>query len=114
MGLSQALSEFLTNSDYNDMTKETLLEQFFRVRDRTSNNGSFSLGSHVMQFGQLSIDLEPVSDYIGTPAVLPRINSAAAGPVGQAHRVPQRDADLLHLQIRVGAFGLMPNFARRM
>ena len=35
------------------------------VRKRTSNNYTYNMGSHVMQFGALSIDEEPAADYLG-------------------------------------------------
>ena len=35
------------------------------MRKRTSNNYTYNMGSHVMQFGALSIDEEPAADYLG-------------------------------------------------
>ena len=35
------------------------------VRKRTSNNYAYNMGSHVLQFGSLSIDEEPAADYLG-------------------------------------------------
>jgi hypothetical protein len=35
------------------------------VKQRTSRNGSYIQGSHVLQFGSLSIDEEPAGDYLG-------------------------------------------------
>ena len=35
------------------------------MRKRTSNNYTYNMGSHVLQFGALSIDEEPAADYLG-------------------------------------------------
>jgi legumain len=56
---------FLENDDATDLVKETLEQQFLLVRNRTSNNGTYEQGSHVLQFGSLAIDDEPVGDYQG-------------------------------------------------
>lgn len=53
------------HSDKNDLTEETLLKQYQLVKRRTSNNFTYNMGSHVLQFGSLSIDEEPVADYLG-------------------------------------------------
>ena len=47
------------------MTEETLEKQYELVRKRTSNNYTYNMGSHVLQFGSLSIDEEPAADYLG-------------------------------------------------
>lgn len=48
-----------------DLTKETLLKQYELVKQRASNNFTYNMGSHVLQFGALVIDEEPVADYLG-------------------------------------------------
>ncbi len=52
-------------SERADLTEETLEKQYEVVRKRTSNNYTYNMGSHVMQFGALSIDEEPAADYLG-------------------------------------------------
>lgn len=52
-------------SDIKNLTKETLERQYELVKLRTSNNGTYDQGSHVMQFGDLVIDEEPAADYLG-------------------------------------------------
>lgn len=52
-------------SDAQDLGKESLKQQFEIVRQRTSQNGTFIQGSHVLQFGDLSIEKEPVGNYHG-------------------------------------------------
>ncbi|CAL5223295.1 g5786 [Coccomyxa viridis] len=88
---------FLENSERADLTEETLEKQYELVRKRTSNNYTYNMGSHVMQFGALSIDEEPAADYLG------ELNTGVEGAKndlfaeGGMGAVPQRDADLLHL-----------------
>lgn len=52
-------------SDHANLLKETLEKQFEVVKNRTSRNGSYIQGSHVLQFGSLSIDEAPAGDYLG-------------------------------------------------
>ena len=49
----------------SDLTEETLEEQYERVKLRTSNNGTYQQGSHVLQFGARAIDEEPCADFLG-------------------------------------------------
>lgn len=56
---------FLCCSDRANLRKETLEKQFEVVKERVSRNGTYMQGSHVLQFGSLSIDEEPVADYLG-------------------------------------------------
>ena len=52
-------------SDKANLLTETLEKQFELVKLRTSNNGTYNQGSHAKQYGTLSIDEEPVADYLG-------------------------------------------------
>lgn len=58
----------LSCSDDKDLARETLEKQYKLVKQRTSNNGSYLQGSHVMQYGALVIDEEEASDYLGDVA----------------------------------------------
>jgi legumain len=92
---------FLENSDANDLTTETLEKQYELVKRRTSNNGTYNQGSHVLQFGSLAIDEEPAADYLGSLNTgkwnLSANSVAARFSDGGQQSVPQREADLLHL-----------------
>lgn len=55
-------------SDSKNETLETLLKQYKLVKLRTSNNNTYEQGSHVLQFGDLEIDEEPVADYFSNVA----------------------------------------------
>lgn len=56
---------WMENAEAGDLTKETLGQQYKVVKRRTSNNGSYDMGSHVMQYGELSIQQEAAGDYEG-------------------------------------------------
>ncbi|KAK9819341.1 hypothetical protein WJX74_008119 [Apatococcus lobatus] len=94
---------WLENSDNYDLRKETLEQQFERVRNRTSNNNTFVQGSHAMQYGSLLIDEEPAADYLGMLNTGDRTMSGADKAAFQAiekggqQAIPQRQADLVPL-----------------
>ncbi|KAK9843400.1 hypothetical protein WJX81_000515 [Elliptochloris bilobata] len=98
---------FLENSERYDLREESLDKQYQRVRRRTSNNGTYAMGSHVMQYGSLTIDAEPVADYLG--AANTGDGSAENGLLGATDgedepvmgALPQREADLLPLWLAV-------------
>jgi len=74
---------------------ETLEKQFELVRDRVSQNGTFSEGSHVMQYGELDFDAEAINVFVGGSS-----DSNAIGSVPSDRKmgiVSNRDADLLFL-----------------
>jgi legumain len=53
------------HADATDESKETLSSEYNYLKIRVSQNGTYSQGSHVMQYGQTSIDSEPVSTFLG-------------------------------------------------
>lgn len=56
---------WLENADKADLTRETLKKQFQVVKYRASSNWTYSQGSHVEHFGQLSIDEEVAANFEG-------------------------------------------------
>lgn len=56
---------WMEDADSNDLSIESLYEQYQRVKERTSNNYTFVQGSHVTEFGDLEIEYEPASWYLG-------------------------------------------------
>lgn len=56
---------WMEDAESEDMTSETLEAQFHYLRLRTSNNFSYVQGSHVMRYGDVSIDAELAGDYMG-------------------------------------------------
>eukprot|EP00850_Spirogloea_muscicola_P014114 SM000099S25220 [mRNA] locus=s99:254479:257061:- [translate_table: standard] len=57
---------WMEDSDIHNLKKETLLDQYKIVKDRTSNHNTYEAGSHVMMYGNMSIDIEQVAIYIGS------------------------------------------------
>ena len=87
---------WMENADDNDLSKETLEEQFKEVRDRTSQNGTYVQGSHVQQFGTVTWEkTEPCADFMG--AAKPRARATPAEALEGA-AVEQREADLVSLR----------------
>lgn len=103
------------DADRTDLTQETLKKQFQKVRHRTSSNWTYSQGSHVMHFGQISIDEEPSSDFEGQlnrgVSSSPNSNTifAVMPDVEKYVSVPQREADLVPLR----GEALLAEIARR-
>lgn len=74
-----------------------------QVKDRTSNHKSYEGGSHVMQYGNKSINIEKLYLYQGfdpTTENLPADNRLPDAPMGV---VEQRSADLFFLWKKVSS-----------
>lgn len=84
---------WMENSDSTNLAEETLQEQYIKVLFRTSNNLTYMLGSHSMQFGTFCWINRPCSEFMGSR------NSNNTGILGFADgiNVPQRDASLVPL-----------------
>jgi len=87
---------WMENVDAVDTNTETLNDQYKLVKDRVSQQGTYSQGSHVMQYGTVdgTIDGEVVDEFIGNgkTATKKSVSAAPASVAGGA--VAQRDADL--------------------
>jgi len=74
-----------------------------QVKARTSNHETYRTGSHVMQYGDINIDIEEMEQYLGfdpanenvTKHVLRRVNLASTLMAGKEFAVNQHDVDLL-------------------
>ena len=95
---------WMEDSEANDLTSESLKAQFKKVKQRTSRNETYVQGSHVMRYGELEIDNEPVSWYLGHTddhhgADVPNrvLQSMRYHESGKRHAIHQRDADLIPL-----------------
>ncbi|KAJ0609587.1 putative legumain protein [Helianthus annuus] len=82
---------WMEDSDSKDLTHETLQQQYLRVKKRTLNNNS-SEGSHVMQYGTLSIRKETVSNYQGSATR--KISADPFHTFDTMGVINQRDVDL--------------------
>jgi len=93
---------FLEDLDKLTATKgETYEKQYISIKTRVSQNGTYNEGSHVMQYGDLTIDNEKLASWFKMKG-----SADEAGVVIEAQSerafggVEQRDADLLYLQAK--------------
>ncbi|CAN6327027.1 unnamed protein product [Urochloa humidicola] len=88
---------WMEDSDVHNLRTESLKQQYEVVKVRTSAHGTYSLGSHVMQYGDVGLREQSLDQFIGTDpandnATFGRDNSLRR-PSG---RINQRDADLVY------------------
>lgn len=92
---------WMEDSEMNNLKEETLLQQYDLVKRRTSNHNTYMTGSHVMQYGNLTISQEELYLYMGfdsanSNASLVLENSLLLERT-EAKAINQRDADLLYM-----------------
>ncbi|KAG0613884.1 hypothetical protein M758_6G136500 [Ceratodon purpureus] len=95
---------WMEDADIENLKKETLRDQYLIVKSRTSNHKTYETGSHVMEFGDLKINVKKVDQYLGyNPAnenasspILPRDDLSNSLEGVKERHVSQRDADLVH------------------
>lgn len=97
---------FLENSDAEDLSIETLTKQYGAIKQRTSQNGTYNQGSHVMQYGDVSIASEHVDVFVGTGSEskskgMMGMTGPVKVPAGDFVAVEQRHADLMPLKVAV-------------
>jgi legumain len=94
---------WMEDTEIENLKKETLSDQYLIVKSRTSNHNTYRSGSHVMQYGDIKINVEELETYLGfdpsnenvTKPVLPEFLTSNSEIFTHA---PQREADLLHLR----------------
>ncbi|KAL5202947.1 hypothetical protein ABZP36_013899 [Zizania latifolia] len=100
----------------DDMRGESLLQQYDAVKERTSAEGTYNSGSHVMQYGDLALAAQSLYLYIGGTSTLPDDDdkSLLLGTTA-APAVHQRDADLIYFwhKYRIAAEGTPEKVASR-
>ncbi|TMW86837.1 hypothetical protein EJD97_020826 [Solanum chilense] len=87
---------WMEDSESHNLKKETIKQQYEKVKERTSNSNNYNAGSHVMEYGSKAIKPEKVYLYQGfDPATV----NLPANKIDFARLevVNQRDADLLFL-----------------
>ncbi|XP_024523144.1 vacuolar-processing enzyme [Selaginella moellendorffii] len=87
---------WMEDSEVHNLKRETLLQQYLDVKDRTSNHNTYEAGSHVMQYGDVELNSNPLSMFLGFDPAIADGNGDLIIP-SSANGVSQRDADLLHL-----------------
>ncbi|XP_020099008.1 vacuolar-processing enzyme-like [Ananas comosus] len=88
---------WMEDSDVHNLQTETLNQQYQLVKARTAVRGSFSFGSHVMQYGDLDLSTEQLFFFIGTnPANDNNTFTIDNSLPSFSMAVNQRDADLVY------------------
>lgn len=89
---------WMEDAESSDLTQETLRKMFKKVRQRTSQNFTYSQGSHVERFGEIEISNEMAAEFLGDqnngPTSDDRVVFTSLG-----HTIAQREADLIPLRI---------------
>ncbi|XP_042449893.1 vacuolar-processing enzyme gamma-isozyme-like [Zingiber officinale] len=92
---------WLEDSDKNNMAKETLEQQYKKIKERTSVNGTYNVGSHVMQYGNVrELSSKRLYLYIGYSKPHHKGSAAHAYrqdslPTINQEPIDQRDASLV-------------------
>uniref|UniRef100_A0A0A9B3K0 See2a n=1 Tax=Arundo donax TaxID=35708 RepID=A0A0A9B3K0_ARUDO len=88
---------WMEDSDAHNLRSESLKQQYEVVKERTSAHDTYSLGSHVMQYGDLTQNAQSLYVFMGTD---PANDNATFGRDNSLRRfsgaVNQRDADLVY------------------
>lgn len=82
---------------------------YVQVKSRASNHNTYKTGSHVLQFGDIDINVEELELYLGydpknenvSSPILPRLELDNSLEGRKDIGVNQRDADLLHFWHKV-------------
>ena len=93
---------WMEDSERHNSKEETLMQQYNSVKGRTSNHNTYMAGSHVMQYGNITISKEQLYLYMGFDSA--NANAMSALEYGllpylgkeEGKAVNQRDADLLY------------------
>jgi legumain len=94
---------WMEDTEKENLRRETLEDQYVIVKSRTSNHNTYRTGSHVMQYGDINIDVEELERYLGfDPAnenvTKPDLPELLASNSEIFTNAPQREADLIHLR----------------
>ncbi|XP_074286945.1 vacuolar-processing enzyme-like [Silene latifolia] len=96
---------WMEDSDAHNPGSESLEQQYKVVLERTADDGE-EHGSHVMQYGTMSLDQDYLSYYLGVSSSYPHKNQTHKG--GHGHQqsissfaVEQHEADILYLRQKV-------------
>uniref|UniRef100_A0A061QGT2 legumain n=2 Tax=Tetraselmis sp. GSL018 TaxID=582737 RepID=A0A061QGT2_9CHLO len=96
---------FLEDTEASNHRGETLQDQYEAVKERASNHGSYAMGSHVLQWGDLSFTSDLVGEYMGfglgqKPVRRSELLEQAEPAAVLGGSVRQRDAELLYMTLR--------------
>ncbi|CAN6486403.1 unnamed protein product [Victoria cruziana] len=89
---------WMEDSESHDLKRESLKQQYLKVKNRTSDHRTYNLGSHVKQYGNKSMRVERLYLYQGyDPANANLTDNALQQHLAPMEVVNQRDADLVFL-----------------
>ncbi|KAL7611106.1 hypothetical protein Lser_V15G09720 [Lactuca serriola] len=88
---------WMEDSETHNLKKESIEQQFNKVKERTSNYDTFNSGSHVMEYGSKDIKPEKVSLYLGFDPETLNLPDNLISFDKKMDGVNQRDADLIFL-----------------
>ncbi|GJT14889.1 vacuolar-processing enzyme [Tanacetum coccineum] len=88
---------WMEDSQTHNLKKETLDQQFKKVKERTSNYDTYNSGSHVMEYGTKNIKPEKVYLYQGFDPESVNLPANQIRSNKKMNGVDQRDADLIFL-----------------
>jgi legumain len=96
---------WMEDTEIENLKKETLEDQYVIVKSRTSNHNTYSTGSHVMQYGDVKLDVEELERYFGYDPANENVTKPELPEFLSAHteiltHVDQREADLIHLRYK--------------
>ncbi|XP_044484468.1 legumain [Mangifera indica] len=88
---------WMEDSETHNLKRETIKQQYDTVKERTSNFNTYSIGSHVMQYGNTSIKTEKLYLYQGFDPATETFPPNELRNDTRMGVVNQRDADLLFM-----------------
>ena len=88
---------WMEDSDAHNLRTESVKQQYEVVKQRTSPKSTYSLGSHVMQYGDLEQSTQNLYMFMGTDPANDNATAASNSlVVSSGAAVNQRDADLVY------------------
>ncbi|KAG6514142.1 hypothetical protein ZIOFF_024483 [Zingiber officinale] len=88
---------WMEDSENHNLKEETVGKQYESVKMRTSNQNTYSVGSHVMEYGDKNVKPEKLYLYQGFDPANANLTENALRLSKQMGVINQRDADLLFL-----------------
>ncbi|PSS04077.1 Vacuolar-processing enzyme like [Actinidia chinensis var. chinensis] len=88
---------WMEDSESHNLKKETIAQQYTKVKERTSNYNTYNAGSHVMEYGNKSIKSETLYLYQGFDPATENLPPNKIHLDTRMDVINQRDADLLSL-----------------
>ncbi|KAL3499519.1 hypothetical protein ACH5RR_038612 [Cinchona calisaya] len=88
---------WMEDSESHNLKRETIIQQYVKVKERTSNHHTFDSGSHVIEYGNKSIHAEKLYLYQGFDPATENLPSNQIDIHLRMDVVNQRSADLFFM-----------------